>query len=89
MRITLIVEGDYILRYLSILILLEEFMEDKNNKKNKHYVQIGTLGHVDRSRPSLIQLIIDTTNKDCKAESNNNANKQSDKDVHKGIEIKR
>ncbi len=61
-------------------------MEDK---KPKHHVRIGTLGHVDRSRPTLVQLIIETTNKDCKAESNNNANKQSDKEVHKGIEIKR
>ena len=64
-------------------------MEDNKPKKDKHYVQIGTLGHVDRSRPTLVQLIIETTNKDCKAESNNNANKQSDKEVHKGIEIKR
>ena len=64
-------------------------MADNKPKKDKPYVQIGTLGHVDRSRPSLVQLIIETTNKDCKAESNNNANKQSDKEVHKGIEIKR
>ena len=61
-------------------------MEDK---KLKHHVQIGTIGHVDRSRPSLVQLIIETSNKDCKAVSNNNANKQSNKDIHKGIEIKR
>ena len=64
-------------------------MEDKKPTNDKHYVQIGTLGHVDRSRPTLVQLIIETINKDCKAESNNNANKQSDKEVHKGIEIKR
>ena len=64
-------------------------MEDKKTKKDKPYVQIGTLGHVDRSRPTLVQLIIDTTNKDCKAESNNNADKQSSEKVHKGIEIKR
>ena len=61
----------------------------KKEEKPKHHVNIGTLGHVDRTRPSLVKLIIDSIDENGKIKTNNDADKQSSEKVHKGIEIKK
>ena len=61
----------------------------KKEENPKHHVNIGTLGHVDRARPSLVKLIIDSMDQNGNIKTNNDADKQSGEKVHKGIEIKR
>ena len=56
MRAILIVEGNYILKFLNVLNLLEDFMaKEKFNKTKCSRVKIGVIGRVDDGRTKLIE----------------------------------
>ena len=81
--------------------ILERFVVNKKTKKERHYVQIGTMGHVNGGRTRLIKLImatevnengelkinIDKLNQNDLMEINTDKNQQIIEDTHKGIEI--